>query len=172
MHIFPIVPPIWPRRAAVAARPRRRGDRISPSIAASAHGRFWHEADLARRLPVCPLLGVKRTFSTPRHEVCCLLLTHSGHWPDLNPAVQRSPTIGYLGKIQNNSGLSQGLCGRTARHSCYGVNSQNRSSRREREHGSSLGLFEFKERRALVLLRRGSAHGRFRTRRRRPQSAR
>jgi hypothetical protein len=38
--------------------------------------------------------------------------------------VQRSPTIGYLSKIQNNSGLSQGLYGRTARHSCYGVNSQ------------------------------------------------
>ena len=98
--------------------------------------------------------------------------TQSGHWQDLNPAVQRSPTIGYLGKIQNNSGLSQGLCGRTARHSCYGVNSQNRSSRREREHGSWQGLFEFKERRALVLLRRGSAYGRFRTRRRRPQSSR
>ena len=66
-------------RASRTNRRRRRGDRISPSIAASAHGRFWHKADLARRLPVCPLLGVKRTFSTPRHEVCCLLLTHSGH---------------------------------------------------------------------------------------------
>src|SRR5262249_29680454 len=73
----------------------------------------------------------------------------------------RSAAISHhrISKIQNNSGLSQGLCGRTARHSCYGVNSQNRPSRREREHGSSPGLFESKERRALVLLRRGYSAG-------------
>jgi hypothetical protein len=41
----------------------------------------------------------------------------------------------------------------------YGISSQNGSSRREREHGSSSGLFESKKRRALVLLRRGGAHG-------------
>src|SRR5262249_41732173 len=78
--------------------------------------------------------------------------------------------IGCLGKIQNNSGLPKGFCGRTGRPSCYGL--KNRSSRWEREHGSSPGLFESKERRALILLRRGTAHGRLRARRRRPQSGR
>src|SRR5262249_10483426 len=86
--------------------------------------------------------------------------THSRHRPIRDFAVKKSPTTGSLSKIQNNSGLSQGLCGRTARHSCYGL--KNRSSRWEREHGSSPGLFESKERRALVLFRRGTAHGRLR----------
>ena len=32
------------RRAAHPTRPRRRGDRIDPRIAASAHRSFWHQA--------------------------------------------------------------------------------------------------------------------------------
>jgi hypothetical protein len=35
----------WPRNAAFAARPRRRGDRVGscrPKLAADAQGRFWH----------------------------------------------------------------------------------------------------------------------------------
>jgi hypothetical protein len=110
--------------------------------------------------------GTVRRLAVERPQPDSALLPLSRHRPIRDFAVQRSPTIGCLSKIQNNSGLSQGLCGRTARLSCYGLNSQNRSSRWEREHGSSPGLFESKERRALILLRRGTAHGRLRARRR------
>jgi hypothetical protein len=65
----------------------------------------------------CPLLGVERTLDEVAGFIAVTRMTQSGHWQDLNPAVQRSPTIRYLSKIQNNSGLSQGLYGRTARHS-------------------------------------------------------
>jgi len=44
-------------------------------------------------------------------------------------------------------------------------NSEKRSSRRERKHGSSPGLFASKERRAPLLLRRGTADGWLRARR-------
>lgn len=44
-------------RCADAARTRRRRDRVSVQLVASAHGRLWHKADIARHLPVCPLSG-------------------------------------------------------------------------------------------------------------------
>jgi len=43
--------------------PRAR-EVIKCIVAAVAHSRFWHKADLARRLLACPLLGAKRTWDT------------------------------------------------------------------------------------------------------------
>src|SRR5215472_16873892 len=38
----------WPRNSIHAARPRRRGHRISGCLAAIAHSRLWHFCDIAR----------------------------------------------------------------------------------------------------------------------------
>src|SRR5262245_8783082 len=44
------------------------------SAVVAVHESVLHKVDLARRLLVCPLLGVKQTSPTPRHQVCCLLM--------------------------------------------------------------------------------------------------
>src|SRR5262249_3308730 len=41
--------------------------------------RFWHKADLASYLPVCPLLGAKRTSDEAAACFCPTLMTQSRH---------------------------------------------------------------------------------------------
>jgi len=40
----------------------------SGAFCCAANVRFWHKADIARRLPVCPLLGVMRTCTIARFD--------------------------------------------------------------------------------------------------------
>jgi hypothetical protein len=56
-----------------------------------AYVRLWHKADLARRLPFVRFRG-----EADRHarvaSTASVVNDPSGHGPDRNPAVQRSPT--------------------------------------------------------------------------------
>ena len=74
-----------PHGAAIATRPRRRGDRIEPLcrdvMALLAHS--GHRACPLR----CPLLGVKRTCAIAR--ATCPLMTQSGHRPAFHVAVAK-----------------------------------------------------------------------------------
>src|SRR5262245_20802971 len=77
------------RGRARRRRSRRRGDRIRGSLAAIAHSRFWHEADMVWRTRDVGFEGVKRTWlidrlksavdpkqtsapKTPTCYMCCL----------------------------------------------------------------------------------------------------
>jgi hypothetical protein len=59
----------------------------------SAFGRYWHKADLARRLPLCPLSGAKWTSKAfmcrQRNSDDAFRLEA----PELAPAVPKMPTL-------------------------------------------------------------------------------
>src|SRR5262249_45644098 len=65
--------------------------RSSSYLCCSANVAFWQKADLARRLPVCPLFATKRTWDAARTRLSPPLLTQSGHRPGQNPAAQQTP---------------------------------------------------------------------------------
>jgi hypothetical protein len=74
--------------AALAARPRRRGDRIADVLCCGAYVASWPEADL-RQTPINVCLLGKSGHHTKRRRHGPLM-TRIGHWPAFHVAVAKS----------------------------------------------------------------------------------
>src|SRR5262249_8404034 len=73
-------------------------------VAASAHGRFWHEAACRCGANVWSLLEVKRTGQERREGSDVARLTHKRHWPSRNPAEQQYRGVLLLSSSTGGTG--------------------------------------------------------------------